>query len=273
MNATMLAFDRLASQYDALADGELFTLMRRRTHEVFLRWFRPGCRVLDIGCGTGLDTAFLAAHGVRVVACDPSEAMVGRTLNRLAAQGVSARTTVMPSGLHNIEMFLDALGEREPFDGIVSNFGALNCVQCLEPLHGLARNALRPGGAVILGLMSRTCAIETLYFALTGRRELLRRRRSDMPVLVPVAGVQVPTFYHRTANVAAALSHELNLVAITGIGVLLPPPYLEPRWQRLPAFVRTLLATIDSAIASLPPFNRLGDHVLLQFTKRRDADA
>jgi SAM-dependent methyltransferase len=273
VNATMLAFDRLASHYDAVADGELFTLMRRRTHDVFLRWFKPGCRVLDIGCGTGLDTAFLAAHGVRVVACDPSEAMVGRTLSRLHAQGVSGRTTVMPSGLHTIEMFLDALGEREPFDGIVSNFGALNCVQCLEPLHLLARNALQPGGTVILGLMSRTCAVETLYFALTGRRELLQRRRSDVPVLVPVAGVQVPTFYHRTADVSAVLKRELNLVAITGIGVLLPPPYLEPRWQRVPAFVRTRLAAVDSAIASIPPFNRLGDHVLLQFTKRGDANA
>src|SRR5687768_16095630 len=151
MNDTMLAFDRLASQYDAIAEGELFTLMRRRTHDAFLRWFQPGCRVLDIGCGTGLDTAFLAAHGVRVVACDPSEAMVGRTLSRLASQGDSSRTTVMPSGLHNVEMFLDALGEREPFDGIVSNFGALNCVQYLEPLNALARQSLRPGGAVILG--------------------------------------------------------------------------------------------------------------------------
>jgi hypothetical protein len=83
----------------------------------------------------------------------------------------------------------------------------------------------------------------------------------------------VPTFYHRTADVSAVLKRELNLVAITGIGVLLPPPYLEPRWQRVPAFVRTRLAAVDSAIASIPPFNRLGDHVLLQFTKRRDADA
>ena len=272
MNATMLAFDRLASQYDAIAEGELFTLMRRRTHDAFRRWFQPGCRVLDIGCGTGLDTAFLAANGVRVVACDPSEAMVGRTLSRLASQGNSSRTTVMPSGLHNVAMFLDALGEREPFDGIVSNFGALNCVQCLEPLNALARHALRPGGAVILGLMGRTCAVETIYFALTGRRELMRRRRSDVPVLVAVAGVQVPTFYHRTADVVAALRPELTLVGVTGIGVLLPPPYLEPRWQQLPAVVRAPLAAMDSAIASLPPFNRFGDHVLLQFTKTRDAD-
>jgi hypothetical protein len=62
-------------------------------------------------------------------------------------------------------------------------------------------------------------------------------------------------------------------VGITGIGVLIPPPYLEPRWQRLPAVVRTPLSVIDAAIASVPPFNRLGDHVLLQFTKKRVADA
>jgi ubiquinone/menaquinone biosynthesis C-methylase UbiE len=77
--AATLAFDRLAPEYDALANGEIFQLLRRRTHETFARRFRPGARVLEIGCGTGLDTAFLANAGVRVVACDPSEAMVGRS--------------------------------------------------------------------------------------------------------------------------------------------------------------------------------------------------
>ena len=101
----------------------------------------------------------------------------------------------------------------------------------------------------------------------------MRRRRSAVPVLVPVAGVQIPTFYHRTPDIAAVLKPELTLVGVTGIGVLLPPPYLESRWQRLPAVVRTALAVIDAAIASVPPFNRLGDHVLLQFLKRGEADA
>src|SRR5688500_1755244 len=175
MNATMLAFDRLASQYDAIAEGELFTLMRHRTHDVFLRWFQPGCRVLEIGCGTGLDTAFLASQGVRVVACDPSEAMVGRTLSRLASEGASAQAQVMPCGLQNLAMFLEALSDREPFDGIVSNFGALNCVDRLDPLGQLASTVLRPGGAVLLGLMGRHCVVEATYFALSGRRDQLHR--------------------------------------------------------------------------------------------------
>jgi SAM-dependent methyltransferase len=229
--------------------------------------------VLEIGCGTGLDTAFLVSRGVRVVACDPSEAMVGRTLSRLAAGRASAAATVMPCGLEGLPMFLDAFGQREPFDGIVSNFGALNCVACLWPLREVASTILKPGGALLLGIMGRACAAEAIYFALTGRRELIQRRSADGPVAVPVAGVPVPTYYHRPNDVAAVLGSDYTLVRVTGIGVTIPPPYLEPRWQRLPAFVRAPLAAVDSTIASCPPFNRLGDHTLLQFVKREAADA
>jgi SAM-dependent methyltransferase len=267
MNPTTRAFDRLASQYDALAHGELFRVMRRRTHAIFERVFRSGSRVLEIGCGTGLDTAFLASRGIAVVACDPSEAMVGRTLSRLASEGTSARATVMPCGLEKVGMFLEALDEREPFDGIISNFGALNCVPSLAPLRGLASTALKPGGAMLLCLMGRTCATETIYFALTGRHELIRRRSVSGPVSVPVAGVPVPTYYHRTRDVTKALGPDFTLVRLTGIGVTIPPPYLEERWRTLPAFVRAPLAAVDSTVASWPAFNRLGDHALLHLVK------
>ena len=63
-----LAFDRLASEYDALVGGEIFRHLRARTHQAFVRRFGPGARVIEIGCGTGLDTCFLASHGVRVLA-------------------------------------------------------------------------------------------------------------------------------------------------------------------------------------------------------------
>jgi hypothetical protein len=92
-------------------------------------------------------------------------------------------------------------------------------------------------------------------------------------VEIPVAGVPVPTYYHRPDDVAAVLGDDYALIRITGIGVAIPPPYFEPRWQRLPALVRTPLTLIDSALASCPPFNRLGDHTMLQFVKREAAHA
>ena len=270
--ATM-AFDRLAPDYDALTGGEIFQRLRRRTHTVLARRFAAGARVLEIGCGTGADTVFLASRGTRVVACDPSEEMVSRSLRRVAREKLDDRVSVLPCGLSDLASFLDALAEPAGFDGIISNFGALNCVESLAPLGALARRYLRPSGVIVLGLMSRVCALEVIYFTATRRRNLARRRQRPGAVCVPVAGVEVPTFYHRIRDVRAALGPELALLSIEGVGVAIPPPYLEPRWQRLPVSVRSAVAQVDALLAPWPPFNRIGDHVLLVFAKRKDRHA
>lgn len=262
------AFDRLAGEYDVLAAGEIFQLLRRRTHAAFARHVVEGSRLLEIGCGTGLDTVVLARRASAVVACDPSEEMVSKALRRVAHDGLEARVTVLPCGLQDLAAFLDALATPAGFDGIVSNFGALNCVEHLAPLGALGRKYLRDGGHVLLGLMGRTCAVEALYFAATRRSHLAARRRGRGAVPVPVAGIDVPTFYHRICDVRAALGPEFLLRHVEGIGVAIPPPYLEPRWQRLPRRLRGAVTALDSLLAPWPPFNRAGDHVLLHFVKR-----
>ena len=264
---TTIAFDRLAPEYDSLSSGEIFRLVRDRTHRAFARSIAEGARVLEIGCGTGLDTRFLAARSRHVVACDPSEEMVTRALRRVAREGLETRVTIMPCGLQDLQTYLDALTPREPFDAIVSNFGALNCISHLAPLGALVRRHLRPGGVVLLGLMARMCAFEAIYFTAIGRAQLASRRLGAGAVAVSVAGVDVPTYYHRIRDVRAALGEDLHLLRIEGIGVAIPPLYLEPRWRELPRHIRAAVTRVDSMVASLPPFNRLGDHVLLLFRK------
>jgi SAM-dependent methyltransferase len=267
-SAATCAFDHLAAEYDILAGGELFQLMRRRTHAAFERHVAAGARVIEIGCGTGLDTVVLAARAASVVACDPSEEMVSKTLRRVSRAGLEARTTILPCGLQDLAAFLDALATPGAFDAIVSNFGALNCVEHLAPLGALIRKYLRPGGHVLLGLMGRVCAVEALYFAATRRPQLASRRRGAGAVPVPVAGIAVPTFYHRIRDIRAALGPAMQLQHVEGIGVAIPPPYLEPRWQRLPRPVRGMVTALDGLLAPWPPFNRVGDHVLLHFVER-----
>lgn len=262
------AFDRLAPSYDTLTGGEAFLHQRRQTHDAFTRWLPPGCRVLEIGCGTGVDTEFLANAGLRVVACDPSNEMLSRTTRRLSSSAVGGRAGILPCGLEELPRFLDALDHDQGFDAIVSNFGALNCVQSLAPLGVIARRHLRPGGAIVLGLMGRACLWESLYFAARGRLSLAARRRRD-PVVVRVAGVEVPTFYHRTRDVRNALGDGFTLDAVLGVGVMVPPPYLEARWQQVPARLRRATAGLDRAVASWPVLNQLGDHILTRWVKRR----
>jgi SAM-dependent methyltransferase len=268
MTTARLAFDRLAPTYDALVSGEAFQLQRRQTHRLLSRWIRSGFRVLEIGCGTGIDTEFLAGLGARVVACDPSEEMLSRTRRRLATACFGDRISILSCGLRDLPQFLDALDHSEGFDAIVSNFGALNCAPSLDPLGVIGCRHLRAGGAMMIGLLGRTCLWETIYFTARGERDKAARRRLAQAD-VPVAGIDVPTFYHRTQDVAASLGEGFTRDAVIGVGVMVPPPYLEPRWLQLPPAVRRAAAGVDRIAGSWPIVNQLGDHTLSRWVKRR----
>src|SRR5688572_7892814 len=113
------AFDRLAETYDALwTNSAVGRVQRDQVWREIDAVFRPGDRVLDLGCGTGEDAAHLVSRGVNVHAIDPSPAMVRVALRR---GGFTAEVGTQPQGV---------------YDGVLSNFGALNCV---EDLPALAR--------------------------------------------------------------------------------------------------------------------------------------
>ena len=268
MTTARLAFDRLAPSYDALVSGEAFQLQRQQTHRWLARWIRSGFRVLEIGCGTGIDTEFLAALGARVVACDPSDEMLSRAQRRLATAANADRISILSCGLQDLPQFLDALDHSEGFDAIVSNFGALNCAPSLNPLGTIGGRHLRAGGAMTIGLLGRACLWETIYFTARGERHKASRRRTARSA-VSVAGIDVPTFYHRLGDVAASLGEEFVRDATVGVGVMVPPPYLEPRWLQLPQVMRKMAAGVDRFAGSWPVINRLGDHTLSRWVKRR----
>lgn len=269
--AAVRAFDRLAPVYDRLAEGDLFRGQRTRTHAALTRWLPPRSRVLEIGCGTGIDTAFLAAAGMDVVACDPSAEMQRLTFRRARLAGVADRVRVLGCGLESLPAFLDAL-EPDGFDAVVSNFGALNCVPCLDGLGAIAARHLRPGGSLLLCVMGRRCLWEIAYLTATGRRPAARRRRQPV-AMVAVAGVDVPTYYHGLDDLDRALGDDVTLAQVRGIGVALPPPYLEPRWRRVPRPLRALAGGVDRLVTTWPVLNRCGDHVLARWVKRRYARA
>ncbi|MEZ5294284.1 MAG: class I SAM-dependent methyltransferase [Vicinamibacterales bacterium] len=264
--AAVRAFDLVADDYDRLADGALFLAQRARARAALVEWLPARSRVLEIGCGTGLDAVFLAEAGMDVVACDPSSEMQRLTAGRALRAGVVDRVRVLDCGLEGLPAFLDALGAE--FDAIVSNFGALNCVASLDALGVVAAGHLRPGGAALLTVMGRACLLEMAYFALTRRPAQALRRRQDH-VMVPVGGIDVPTYYHSLEALGRALGPDLMRAQVRGLGVLLPPPYLEPRWRALPPAVRAAARAADRVVASWPGLNRCGDHVLARWVKRR----
>jgi ubiquinone/menaquinone biosynthesis C-methylase UbiE len=92
------------------------------------RTFRPGQRVLELNCGTGIDASHLAQRGIRVLACDIAPRMI--ELARERVENVKCGSSVEFRVLATED--IGSVGEEGPFDGAFSNFSGLNCVDDLD---------------------------------------------------------------------------------------------------------------------------------------------
>jgi len=126
-------FDSLAPTY--AQDWSQSPKGRAQREEVWRQidaLFEPGMQVLDFGCGIGDDAVHLESRQVRVTGVDPSGGM-----------GAHAHIKVL-------EEIPDTI-----FDGVLSNFGALNCVEDLEQQAELLARHLRPDGFAAICIMGR----------------------------------------------------------------------------------------------------------------------
>ena len=153
-------FDALAANYDEDFTGtHVGRLMREAVWRRLDGVFDRGARILDLGCGTGEDAIYLARRGHDVHAVDGSEAMLRRTREKVLAAALEHR--VQGSKL-DIE-YLDELG-TDVYDGVLSNFGVLNCVEDLSSVSTeLARRTAR-GAPVVFCLMGPTVPWEWIWY-------------------------------------------------------------------------------------------------------------
>lgn len=157
-----LAYDAIAADYDEQVRGDFW--MRQVLHRHYRRLFRQGDRVLDVGCGTGIDTIALATAGVQVMAIDASPAMVERLRAKLA--GVPINYLIETRILE-----IQALGElhRAPFDGLISAFASLSTLSDIAKFADDAARLVRPGGRMLLHMLNRFSLWEWLGY--TARRD------------------------------------------------------------------------------------------------------
>jgi len=64
-----------------------------------------------------------------------------------------------------------------PFDLVLSNFGAINCIEDLDALGRRLRHWVARDGVVALTFMGRFCAWESAYYLLHGDSAAMRRWR------------------------------------------------------------------------------------------------
>jgi ubiquinone/menaquinone biosynthesis C-methylase UbiE len=258
-------FDAVAEQYD-----EAFTnsLIGRAQREAVWRrldcCFRSGQRILELNCGTGVDALHLAERGVAVLACDVAPRMIAVARQRLRSSPVGDQVELRVLEIERIA----ELEDQGPFDGAFSNFAGLNCVEDLASVARRLARLLAPGATALLCMAGRAVAWEMIWYLEHGKPgKALRRFHRDGATGRLAEGVTVKVWYPSARSMARMFAPEFRLLRWHGIGVTVPPSYLEPLARRYPGALRTL-TRIDRVLSAWPVFRGLADHALLEFQRR-----
>jgi ubiquinone/menaquinone biosynthesis C-methylase UbiE len=256
-------FDAVAEDYDqTFTSSNVGRAQRAEVWKDLGRTFRAGDRILEIGCGTGVDACFLARRGVTVVACDSSPAMIAVAERRVRqANELKVQLHLMPAEA------LSELSPRQCFDGGFSNFGALNCVEDLQAVVSALARLLKPGAIFLVCMMGRHCVWEVVWYLAHGNlpKAFRRIRRGSVSArLAPGATIRI--FYPSVNSIIRIFSQGFRLKYWKGIGVAVPPSYLEHLAQRHPKLLR-LMTRADSCLGKSFICRGSADHILLSFER------
>lgn len=266
MSATTSAapFDAIAPDYDqTFSSSTIGRAQRAAVWRELATAFQAGDRVLEIGCGTGIDACFLAKRGVRVFAFDSSPEMISITTRKASEQKLEHLVQASVLRAEDIGSLA-----RDAFDGAFSNFGALNCVEDLRHFAQDLARLLKPGATAMLCFMGPYCLWEIVWYLTRGNTRKAFRRRHRSGVTARIAdGVLVHVRYPNIGELEHAFAPLFRVTSIKGIGVTVPPSYVEPWAQRHPSWV-SLCERVDSFLGYCPGIRMLADHTLVQLRRQ-----
>ncbi|HEY9130288.1 MAG TPA: methyltransferase domain-containing protein [Dyella sp.] len=259
---TQRAFDSVAADYDGpRGNNELIQRMRQTLWDTVHAELPVGSRLLDLGCGTGLDALEFVQRGYHVVATDWSPQMVERTRARAAAAGQEGHLVARHVGIQELDK-LD--GE---FDGIYSNFGPLNCAPDLSKVAAECARLLRPGGSMVFSVIGRICPWEVGHYALRGRFRRAGIRAARGATAVGMNRHTIWTYYYLPREFYRPFAEHFSLHNYRALSLFMPPPYLVDYYRRKREWCERL-GRLDDRFGALPVLRDMGDHFLIVMHRR-----
>jgi SAM-dependent methyltransferase len=265
IDSAQIYWDTAAETYDSdFANTLIGRAQRESIWKDIEKVFTSGDRIIELNCGTGIDAVFLATRGVRVLACDISPRMIelaqrrANSISTKASAGIEFRVLATEN--------IDVLEEEGLFDGAFSNFSGLNCVEDLQAVAQKLARLLRPGARLVLCVIGRFVPWEIAWHLAHGNpaRAFLRFKKVTVGRMAEDGLVSV--HYPSVRKVARIFAPGFKLRKLQGIGLTLPPSYLEYLAGKFPLILNRLVK-IDRYIGHLPLIRSMGDCVLLQFER------
>jgi ubiquinone/menaquinone biosynthesis C-methylase UbiE len=260
---TARAFDAASAVYDAsYEDLPGIRRMRSRTSQLYLEYFPPGSRLLEINCGTGNDAVFLAQKGRTILATDLSGRMVGEVRKKIAVYGLAQAVEAQRLSFSELRRL-----HPQTFDGAYSNLGGLNCISSLDQVAADLSARVRPGGYFIATVMPSLCLWESLSYASRLRWRDAFRRLARGGAMAHVHGGRVHTYYYSPGSFFSSFAPYFQHVSTEGLAVALPPPNFSRAYAILGEKTR-LLEHLDDIIARIPIFRSIGDHYVMVLQRK-----
>jgi SAM-dependent methyltransferase len=262
------AFDKTAPAFDErFGAWRSVSAQRDAVRRYLTRIFEPGSRLLELAAGTGEDASYLLQRGYRVTITDGSPRMVELATAKVRGAGFGPeRAPVAQLVLEDARPFAEAheAALQAPYDGVYTNFAALNCLPDLSVLAAPLGRLVRPGGSCALVVFGPMSVGEIVVELVRGRPRAAFRRFRPGPAPAKLGGELFEVWYPSPRAIARALAPQFSLRAVRGIGILVPPSAAEPWISRFPRVVE-MLAVADRLLTA--PLALLGDHVLVHLER------
>jgi len=260
---TKNSFDQIADTFDEEdRSNEILQWMRDTVYEIYLRDFKKGDRLLELNAGTGIDAVFLSRKGLKIFATDISDNMIDILNEKITLQGLGNKVQAKKLSFNEIVN----LNEKD-FDGIISNFGGLNCINNFSNLSESLAAKVKPGGKFVASVMNSICPWEILYFLLKFDAENAFRRFNKAGIDANLSKFKIKSFYFTPKEFAKHFKKYFTVKKIYSLGLFTPSPYLHGIYKKIPGIVNVFME-IDNLIKGTFPFNRFGDHFVIVLERK-----
>jgi hypothetical protein len=162
---------------------------------------------------------------------------------------------------------ISILTDQAPLDGAFSNFGVLNCVENLTQFAADLAPLLKPKATVLLCCLGPFCIWEVFWYLAHGElRKAFRRQKRAGATGRLAPGASIRVHYPPVRLLARAFAPWFRLVSWKGVGISVPPSYVEPWLGRFPKALQ-FASRMDDIVESCPGIRILSDHILLKFER------
>ncbi len=260
-------YDLVAASYDDVEGrNELSERVRRYTLEAALKVFKPGDRILELGCGTGRDAVALARRGIRVDGTDVSPAMVATAKARVRRENLGKMVSIRCAAAAS------AASTGGPYEGAFSNGAVLNLEPDLEAVARGLHHSLSSGSFAVLTAANRLSLFELAFYPIVLRpRKAFRKLGREVPIPVSREGngrtYVVPTRFLTPREFFSAFRSGFEMAHQRGIQVLTPPWNLVDMARLIHPVIQSL-ERIEDRMGTAPGLRSLGAIYLVSLVRK-----